>query len=86
MRKKGSKVPHQLFDALLADGKLKNDAALCRRLGVHAPHLSKMRSGKLPISDTVRVTVLRLFRGWTIRRLDELVPPAPRESMEEAAL
>lgn len=84
MRKKSERIPHQLFDTLLADGKLKNDAALCRELGVHAPHLSKMRSGVLPISDGLRVAVLRRFRGWTIRRLDELAPPAARDSQNGA--
>jgi hypothetical protein len=78
-------TPHPLFDALLADMRRRrgdkvrnNDAALCRELDVLPPTLSKMRKGKLPVSDFVRVQVMRKF-GWPIKRLDELAPPAPAE-------
>lgn len=78
-------TPHPLFDALLADLRRKkgeavriNDAALCRVLDVLPPTLSKMRKGRLPVSDTVRVKVMREF-GWSIKRLDELAPPAAEE-------
>jgi hypothetical protein len=79
------RTPHPLFDALLEDMRRRrgdkvrnNDAALCRELDVLPPTLSKMRKGKLPVSDTVRVQVMRKF-GWSIKRLDSLVPPAPAE-------
>lgn len=79
------RTPHPLFDALLADMQRRrgnkvrnNDAALCRILDVQPPTLSKMRKGRLPVSDTVRVQVMRKF-GWSIKRLDDLAPPAPAE-------
>jgi hypothetical protein len=79
------RTPHPLFDALLADMRRRrgdkvrnNDAALCRELDVLPPTLSKMRKGKLPVSDFVRVQVMRKF-GWSIKRLDDLAPPAPAE-------
>jgi hypothetical protein len=85
MEKQMTFTPHPLFDALLADMRRQkgdavriNDAALCRELDVLPPTLSKMRKGKLPVSDTVRVRVMRKF-GWSIKRLDALVPPAAAE-------
>jgi hypothetical protein len=79
------RTPHPLFDALLADLRRRrgdkvrnNDAALCKVLDVQPPTLSKMRKGHLAVSDTVRVQVIRKF-GWSIKRLDELAPPAPAE-------
>lgn len=85
MEKKMTFTPHPLFDALLIDMRRQkgesvriNDAALCRELHVLPPTLSKMRKGRLPVSDTLRVQVMRKF-GWSIKRLDELAPPAPAE-------
>lgn len=85
MEKQMTFTPHPLFDALLADMRRQkgesvrvNDAVLCRELRVLPPTLSKMRKGKLPVSDFVRVQVMRKF-GWPIKRLDELAPPAPAE-------
>lgn len=76
------KQPHPLIDALLAELRHRhgpavraNDAALCRALNIQAPTLSKMRSGLLPVSDTMRVRVMRTF-GWSMKRLDDLAPPA----------
>jgi hypothetical protein len=89
MEKSQEFTPHPLFDALLADMRRRrgdkvrnNDAALCRELGVLAPTLSKMRKGKLPVSDYVRCQVMRKFH-WSIKRLDELAPPAPVDAPAE---
>lgn len=68
------KKPHPLFDALIKENELKNDAALCRELEVQAPTLSKIRSGTLPMNDTLRVAVMRKFK-WSLNRMDEVVPP-----------
>jgi hypothetical protein len=78
-------TPHRLFDTLIAERRLKNDAALCRELGVKPPHLSKMRAGVLPVSDSVRVAILRNLCGWSIKRLDKLAPPEVAAEQEEAA-
>lgn len=69
------KRPHPLLDALLAEKKLPHDRALAERLSVDAASLSKVRAGR-PVSDHIRVAVLRKF-NWSIRRVDELAPPAP---------
>lgn len=75
-----TKVSHPLFDTLIAENQtVRNDADLCRELGVQAPTFSKMRHGKLEISDTLRVAVMRRFR-WSLRRLDDLAPPGSATS------
>lgn len=81
MQKNFEFKPHPLFDALLADLRHKkgdavriNDATLCRLLGLQPSGVSRMRSGVLPVTDHVRVRVMREF-GWSIKRLDELAPP-----------
>lgn len=66
---------HPLLDALIADKKLKNDAALANLLKVQPPQLSKLRHGKAEVSDSMRVTIMRKFR-WTLARVDALAPPA----------
>lgn len=57
----GSGGAAQLFDTLLAQQKLKNDAALCRAAGIGPPLLSKMRNGHLPVSAEV---MLRLHEAF----------------------
>jgi hypothetical protein len=44
---------HALLDYLVSEFKLKNDAELCRRLGCFPPLISKIRSHKLDVSDSV---------------------------------
>lgn len=85
MRTTYERTPHPLFDALLdemrkrnGDAVRNNDAALCRMLNVLPPTLSKMRKGKLPVSDTVRVRIQRAF-DWKIKQVDQLAPPAAAE-------
>lgn len=74
-----TKKDHPLFDTLIAENPaVRNDADLCRALGVQPPNLSKMRNGKIPVSDSVRVAVMRKFR-WPLKRLDQVVPPAPAD-------
>jgi len=66
--------PHPLFDEVLKEKRLKNDAALCVALRLQPSHVSRMRSGKLPISDAVRVAVMRKC-NWSLKRVDALAPP-----------
>lgn len=82
--------PHPLFDALLDELRQRNgpavrtnDATLCRLLHVQPPMLSKMRTKRVPVSDTLRVAVMREFK-WPLKRLDELAPPAPAAEQEAA--
>lgn len=70
--------PHPLLDTLLQENNLKNDAALCRALRIQPANLSKIRHGVIPVSDYLRVKVMRHFH-WTINRLDTVVPPAAAE-------
>jgi plasmid maintenance system antidote protein VapI len=44
---------HALLDYLIKNYKFKNDAALCRALGFYPPLISKIRSHKLEVSDSV---------------------------------
>lgn len=79
-----TQVKHPLFDALIETNPgIRNDADLCRRLNVQPPNLSKMRHNKTPVSDSVRVAIMRTF-GWSLRRVDALAPPAPAAEQEEA--
>lgn len=73
-----SLAPHPLFDALIQERGLKNDAELARFLEVQPPFLSKMRNRKADLNDTVRVSIMRKFR-WTLKRVDELAPPGGLE-------
>lgn len=83
MNKTFEKVEHPLLDALLEELRQRtgtavkvNDAALCRLLKVQPAVISRFRRGT-PISDSMRVAVMREFK-WPIRKLDELAPPAAR--------
>lgn len=67
--------PHALLDALIESEKLVNDARLAGALGVVGPQISKIRHGQVPVSDTIRVAIQRKFR-WSLKRIDELAPPA----------
>lgn len=45
--------PHALFDLLIKESGLKNDAALARALKLFPPTVSKMRSGRLKIGAEI---------------------------------
>lgn len=47
--------PGHLLDALIEKLQLKNDAGLSRRLGVHAPLISKMRHRRLPVGSAILI-------------------------------
>jgi hypothetical protein len=66
--------PHPLFDTLIQENNLKNDAALCRELGISPTDVSKIRHEVFPVSDSVRLKVMRRFH-WTVNRLDTVIPP-----------
>lgn len=66
---------HPLLDLLLSHENLRNDADIARELGIAAPQVSKTRHGKIEVSDTMRVAIMRRFK-WSLRRIDDLAPPA----------
>lgn len=72
----GSKKPHPLFDALLAETKQKSDADLATLLGIGAPQLCRIRAGD-PLTDFVRVRILRNTK-MTLKRIDQLSPPTDK--------
>jgi hypothetical protein len=70
---------HLLLDTLIVEeDSLRNDADVAKALGIAAPQVSKTRHGKIEVSDTMRVAIMRRFK-WSLRRLDELAPPATPE-------
>lgn len=66
---------HPLLDALIQEENLRNDADVARVLGIAAPQVSKTRHGKIDVSDTMRVAIIRKFK-WPLKRIDQLAPPA----------
>lgn len=70
-----TKANHPLLDALIEENDgIRNDADLRRVLGIEPATISKIRHGKLAVSDTIRVAIMRKFK-WSLRRLDDLAPP-----------
>ena len=55
-----SYTPNVLIDFVLDQQKLKNDAALARALKVAPPVISKVRSYRLPIGDSLLVKMHEL--------------------------
>lgn len=73
-----TKTKHQLFDSLITGGNIRTDRDLAHELNVAPPVISKIRNLKLDLGDTMRVKIMRRF-GLSIRRIDELAPPATAE-------
>lgn len=61
-----------MFDALKRQLGAKNDAALCRTLGIQAPTLSKIRHGKLPVPPWMLIRIHEVS-GLAIRELRTLM-------------
>lgn len=63
---------NRLIDTLVTDHALKNDAALCRVLHLAPPVISKIRHGRLPVSDA---TILRIHEKLDVpvKRIRELL-------------
>lgn len=59
---------NDLFDMIIRDQGLKNDAALSRALEVSRPVISKIRSGRAPFSD-IMLIVIHESTGMSIREL-----------------
>lgn len=69
---------HPLLDALISQQGLRNDADIARELNIAAPQVSKTRHGKIEVSDTMRIAIMRRFK-WPLKRIDDLAPPADME-------
>ena len=54
-------VPYQLFDKLIAEHDLKNDAGLARALDVAPPVISKHRRRSMPIGDSMILRIHETF-------------------------
>lgn len=61
---------NKLFDALIKELCLKNDAALSRALEVAPPIVSKVRHGKLSVGDSLLIRIHEVT-GWAIRDLKQ---------------
>lgn len=76
------KTPHPLFDTLISEGYVKNDAKLGVLAKIGSPDISKMRNGKKEVSDKLRVFIVRNFQ-WPIKRVDQLAPPTDSTTTEQ---
>lgn len=65
----------RLLDFLLAKQELKNDAALCRLLGIAAPVISKIRYNKMGISAAMMITIHEKC-GLSIAQIKEYLAEA----------
>lgn len=66
---------NNLLDQLLADNKLKNDAALARELGVAPPVVSKLRHGRLAVGPTLILMIHEKF-GVAVKSIRETLAGA----------
>lgn len=71
-------TPHPLLDALIDGESVRNDADISRTLRIAAPQISKTRHGHVEVSDIMRVAIMRKFK-WSLKRIDDLAPPAAEE-------
>lgn len=63
--------PHKLLDTMIAEYKLKNDAALCRLLELDKGQISKLRNGRLQVNAT-HILYIHDVTGWEIKRIKAL--------------
>lgn len=68
------RYPHPLFDHLMEVNDLPTDFALSMETGIAQALISKIRSGRIELRDSVRVKIMRRF-GLTIDQMDKLAPP-----------
>jgi plasmid maintenance system antidote protein VapI len=64
--------PEFLLDMIMARFGLKNDAALCRKLEVAPPVVSKIRKQKLSVSDGIMVRIHDTC-GLSIKEIRDLM-------------
>jgi len=69
-----ARQPHALLDAFADHQHLHNDAQIARALRLDPSQTSRVRHGHMPVSDMIRVRVMRIT-GWTVKHVDRLAPP-----------
>lgn len=62
---------HHLLDVMITELQLKNDAGLARFLQIYPSQISRLRSGRLPVSAGL---ILRIHdcTNWEIKRIKQL--------------
>jgi plasmid maintenance system antidote protein VapI len=73
-----------LLDQIISANGLKNDAALSRALAVNPPVISKLRSGALPLGDSMIVKIHLVF-DIGVRGMKSIAHNAAAEVRELAA-
>lgn len=61
-----------LFNHIIDKNQLKNDAALARYLEVNPPVISKIRHGKLPVGDSLKINIHKRT-GMSIAAIETLI-------------
>ena len=61
-----------LFDRIIDDQKLKNDAALARYLEIQPPQISKIRHGNLSVGDSMKINIHKRT-GLSIDAIEKLI-------------
>lgn len=78
-----------LFDVLIAENELKNDAALARFLKVQPPIISKIRHGRSRITAELLIHFYDRLRdngaAWGFDRLRAAVPPVTASDQASTA-
>ena len=64
--------PYALFDFLIKESGLKNDAALARALEITAPTISKIRGGKNRVTAEIILSIYKQT-GLSIETIEELI-------------
>lgn len=62
----------ELFDRIIADHNLKNDAALARFLEIKPPQISKIRHGKLLVGDSLKINIHKRT-GMSIDAIEKMI-------------
>ena len=70
---KGLGNEHALLDAVISAKNLRNDAELSDFLSYQPGAISKVRNCRVPVSDELRIRVMRRT-GWSLKKIDELAP------------
>jgi hypothetical protein len=63
--------PHPVLDEVIQKFNLRNDAHLCQVLGFSPPHISKIRSRKIPSSPMLALAIHEKF-GMSFASMREL--------------
>lgn len=64
--------PHKLFDFLIKECDLRNDASLAKALDITAPSVSRMRSGKTKVTAGI---ILRIHKttGLSVETIESML-------------